>query len=511
MESRTVLLSLLLASACTPDGVIQAGATSNEGAAAHIEVSPPSVHFGALAVGERATDVVQISNVGDASLDLYAIQVAESSAFTIEGDLEGVSLAPGEAVELTLSYGPLGVTDDGVLQIASSDEADPLVTVDLMGTGLIPQLAISPDPTRFGKLVTICERTQTITVTNVGAASATISELAVLGTGFALRETIALPLVLEADESLDLDLTFSSDTPGDFDGQLFVRSDEPSSPRAVDLVAEVVPSVEETDEFYQGPFDSTDLMFYIDRSGSMYDDAELLAESFSLIVDALYETAFDYQVIVATSDSGCYNQAIFTPETEDAESKFLDAVFGPAGTWTEAGLTIALAALEAAGEGGCNEGWLRPGAKTNLVLVSDEPEQSAHGEEYYLERILELAPTTTITSIAGPVPSGCFSAEPGYGYDVAAEATGGELLSLCDGDWASWSGYLGETALGEETDTFVLDEEPILSTLTVTLNGEANTDWAYDRELNALVFPADRLPEPEAHIVAQYMIGSDCD
>lgn len=511
MRSRTVLLILLLASACTPDGVIKAGATSNQGAAADIEVSPPSVHFGALAIGERATDVVQISNVGDTSLDLYAIQVAESSAFTIEGDLEGASLAPGEAVELALSYGPLGITDDGVLQIASSDEADPLVTVDLMGAGLIPQLAISPDPTTFGELVTICERTQTVTVTNVGAAPATISELAVLGAGFALSETSALPVVLEVDERMDLDLTFSSDTPGDFDGQLFVRSDEPSSPRGVDLVAEVVPSVEETDEFYQGPFDSTDLMFYIDRSCSMYDDAELLAESFSLIVDALYDTAFDYQVIVATGDNGCYNEAIFTPETDEAESRFLDAVFGPEGTWTEAGLTIALAALEATREGGCNEGWLRPGAKTNLVLVSDEPEQSARGEDYYLERILELAPTTTITSIAGPVPSGCASAEPGYGYDVAAEATGGALLSLCDGDWASWSGYLGETALGEETDTFVLDEEPILSTLTVTLNGEANTDWAYDPELNALVFPAGHLPEPEAHIVAQYMIGSDCD
>ena len=511
MRRNCTLLSLLLASACAPDGVLKAGVTQNEGAASDIVVSPPSIDFGALATGESASDVVQISNVGDAPLDLYGAQITDSSAFTLQGELAFETLEPGASVELVLSYTPLGVLDDGLLQISSSDEDTPLVTVDLMGQGLLPMLQIEPDPTDFGELEWGCGRVQTVTVSNVGAAPATLSELAVLGSGFTLEDAPELPIQLAVGEELDLSLSFSSDLDGDYSGQLFVRSDEPSSPRQIDLVATVNPGVEETDEFYQGPFDSTDMMFFIDRSCSMEDDAALLADSFSLIVDALYETAFDYQVIIATRDNGCYNETIFTPDTEDAEDKFLNAVFGSSGTWTEAGLTIALAAVTASEEGGCNEGWLRPGSKTNLVLVSDEPEQSSMGEEYYIDQILEIAPTTTITSIAGPVPEGCGTAEPGRGYDVAAEATGGELLSLCDGDWASWSGYLGETALGEETDTFVLDEQPVLSTLEVTLDGEPNTDWTYDAELNALVFPESRLPEPEMHLVATYTVGHECD
>lgn len=511
MRRELTLLGLLLVSACAPDAVIKAGPTSNEAAEQDIEVDPATLDFGGLGSGESASEVVTITNVGDATLDLYGVEISDSSAFTVVGDLAGEALAPGASVELTLSYAPLGEADDGVAEIRSSDPDEPLVTVDLLGHGLLPRLELSPDPVVFDTVTVGYSDSELVSITNTGDATATLSELAVVGAGFEIASQPLLPYTLPVGERVELELRFLGTVEGEFTGDLYVRSDEPSSPRSAPLSIYVGPACEETDDFYQGPFDSTDVLFYIDRSCSMEDDAALLADSFGQIVDALYETAFDYQVIVATRDNGCYNEAIFTPTTEDAEAQFLDAVFGTSGTWTEAGLTIALNAVEEAEEGGCNAGWLREGAKTNLVLVSDEPEQSAGATSDYVEQILELAPTTTITAIAGPVPGGCYSAEPGRGYDEAAEATGGELLNLCDGDWAAWSGYLSETALGEETDTFYLDDEPVVSSLVVTLNGEPNTDWTYDAGINALVFPEDHLPEPESHLQANYVVAHECE
>ena len=74
------------------------------------------------------------------------------------------------------------------------------------------------------------------------------------------------------------------------------------------MVSEGVPPFSGEDVFYQGPFETSDVFVYVDRSCSMTDDAANLFN----FTDALEDLDSDWQVIVATSDHGCFNEAILS-------------------------------------------------------------------------------------------------------------------------------------------------------------------------------------------------------
>ncbi len=78
------------------------------------------------------------------------------------------------------------------------------------------------------------------------------------------------------------------------------------------MVSEGVPPFSGEDVFYQGPFETSDVFVYVDRSCSMTDDAANLAANFFNFTDALEDLDSDWQVIVATSDHGCFNEAILS-------------------------------------------------------------------------------------------------------------------------------------------------------------------------------------------------------
>ncbi len=159
----------------------------------------------------------------------------------------------------------------------------------------------------------------------------------------------------------------------------------------------------------------SDILFYVDQSGSMGDDRQDLTDNFERFVDIMDEVLNDYQIIVATKDDGCHNGTFITPSTVNPQQEFYNAAFGRAGQLTEAGLSIALHALQQTGSGDCNEGFGRDEAKVMPVLVSDEPEQSQASWTQLVSDIVALEPTTSISAIAGPVPMGCRTAAPGTG------------------------------------------------------------------------------------------------
>jgi ELWxxDGT repeat protein len=105
-----------------------------------IEVSPLAYSFGDVEVGSSSTLVITISNVGTVNLTVnyFSPQSGWDYAFSIASAPEvPFILAPLSTVDLAVTYTPSATGSiSSVLEISSNDPDEPLVQVDLSGTGI---------------------------------------------------------------------------------------------------------------------------------------------------------------------------------------------------------------------------------------------------------------------------------------------------------------------------------------------------------------------------------------
>ncbi len=474
-------------------------------AAGIIAVTPASLTLSAP-LGEVATGTVLVENVGNATLTLTAAEILDSSRFSVTGG--AASLSPCEQAEVSVSFEAVVLEESATMRLYSTDPDSPELDVPLWGMAETPLLTIEPDPVDFGSRTTGCDWSLPVTLHNDGTADLDIDAAVIAGTPYSLEG--ALTGTLSPGGAVAGTVWFSPTTPGTIAGMISVASSDPAG----DITAQVTgtgadPALTEQ-RFVQGAeiLDAVDILFYIDQSGSMADDKSRLEDAAELFMAELSASAADYQVMVVTSDLGCHNSTIITASTANPVEAFIAALDGPPGGFTEAGLSIVLAALQESGAGDCNAGFLRPDTPLSLILVSDEPEQSPDGWEKTLTAIQAIVPDAIVSAIAGDYPDGCETAEAGVGYYEAVQATGGVYHSICSADWSPHLESISEVSTqidGVITDTFVLADYPDPETLSVTVNGAEVTGWSYDGASNAIVF--DEVPPDDADILVTFTTG----
>jgi hypothetical protein len=486
-----------------------------------IEVEPDTLAFAAIGVGELATLEVSIRNRGTQELAVDHLAIEGTGAFTVlEGDVP-FAVPPDGEVRRTIQFSPANLVDEGTAWVYSNDPDSGRVPIALAGGALAPELLVTPDPYDFGFVKVGCSLRSGVNLANVGTAPLSVSSIVPTSPAFTV-EPPALPLSIAAGESVDVPVVFTPPAEMPYTGQLWITSDA-----LVDLaiahhhgLGDVDGWVEE--QFYQGdgPWAATDLFFYVDQSCSMMDDRANMAANFALFTASLANFDTDWQLMVSTRDNGCSNTGLLTAETPNVGQAFLDGIEGTSGRYTEAGLAVALNAIEnAAHAGECNDGFLREDSKTLLVMVSDEPDQSPDYWADYVNDILYLAPTASFTAIVGDPGAGCATAKPGDHYLEAAAATGGAFLSICASDWGGYFQTLAALAAAGVRDTFALASTPDPATIEVRVDADISdveegplaTGWTYDGEQNAVVFQPDAVPASGTRISVSFALAGDCD
>lgn len=513
-------LALCALGGCVPENDVKEIVPDPNGVgyAPQIVVTPGELLFSELDLGDSEDLTFNVSNAGDADLHIASLSLYGSSAFTLMTTASAITLAPAQSVDFIVSYSPAAPEERAELHIASDDVGNPDALVEMEGAGRFPELLISPNPLDFGAVLVGCSRTVPITLRNIGHGALHVSSIAQLGDSFTAALP-SLPLTLAPDESVPFDLTLFAASEAYVDSQIVVSSDDAVSVQTADQGGHGTLDGAVEDEFWQGdgPWDKTDIFFYVDQSCSMIDDQRNLSANFSSFADRLGELNLDWQVMVSTRDDGCHNGDILTPESPDAITAFLEGVTGRGGEYTEAGLTIAEHALAETGSGGCNAGFLREGAKTMVVLVSDEVEQSGSNNSQIwrslTDSMVQIAPSVSITSIAGDIPDGCARADPGYGYYEASQWTNGAFLSICSPDWAGYFETIADLSATGQISTFYLSSWSDGEGIVVAVDNRISPDneWDYDASLNAVVFASGFMPGPGSHITVNYSITSDCE
>jgi hypothetical protein len=207
---------------------------SGTGVTLQLAASPASIGFGSVTVGSSSSQVVTLTNSGTASVTVTQANI-NGTGFSASGLTLPLTVAVGKAATFNAAFAPTATGSvTGSLSVVSNATNSPAV-IALSGTGVTLNLAASPASLSFGSVnVGSTSPPQTVTLTNTGTASVTISQANVSGTGFAVSG-LSMPVTLAAAQSTSFTSTFTPKAAGTASGSISVVSNASNSPASVAL------------------------------------------------------------------------------------------------------------------------------------------------------------------------------------------------------------------------------------------------------------------------------------
>src|SRR3984885_3843169 len=215
IAAAVALLAILVTSGC----VGAAGKSSNAAAATgpSIEISPSTVSFGDLAVGQSATKTVTVTNDGTGVLKVSGISVT-GTGFSASGPKLPMSLSAGQSTSISAVFKPTaGNAETGTTTTTSATE-----------------LTATPTSIAFGSVAVGSEATQTIKLENTGSGAIAISKVAFSGTGISVSGVTA-PMTLDGGKSASLTVTYKPTSPTTLTGSVTVTSNASDSSMVIGI------------------------------------------------------------------------------------------------------------------------------------------------------------------------------------------------------------------------------------------------------------------------------------
>jgi Abnormal spindle-like microcephaly-assoc'd, ASPM-SPD-2-Hydin len=199
--------------------------------------------FGQVAVGERATRIVQLFNVGSADLHVVSFtRTAGSPEFSIiSGPATPVTVAPGEEIDYTVQFAPTSPGDKTATFTVQSDDPNSPTQIPASGTGVTGEIELPSSSLDFGG-IPVDNRTsphsadQVVTVVNKASCSRCdlhVTSLAITGADASDFQVVAppsLPATIAPGSHLDLTVRFNPSDAGLRTATLTIGSDDPDFP-----------------------------------------------------------------------------------------------------------------------------------------------------------------------------------------------------------------------------------------------------------------------------------------
>ena len=198
-----------------------------------LTISPASVAFGNVAVGSSLSQTITLTNPGNAALTVTQV-IPSGTGFSMSGATMPMTINAGSSASFTAKFTPpASGSDTGTISIVSNAPGSP-AAIALSGTGMQAQLVPTPTTAAFGTVTTGTTNSQTISLTNGGSATVTISSVTVTGTGFSTTG-ITAPVTILAGRSTTFNAVFGPNTAGSVTGSVTLVSNAPNSPLSISL------------------------------------------------------------------------------------------------------------------------------------------------------------------------------------------------------------------------------------------------------------------------------------
>lgn len=182
------------------------------------------VNFGSVGVGTTATQTVHLRNVSSANITVTNATVS-ASGFAVSGLTLPQALAPGEGVSFQVRFTPQAAGTDAGMLTVDSDAVDSALHLHLVGNGAQGILTVNPSSVNFGSVAPGATASQTVVVTNAGAAPINVIQASVSGPGFVLSGGLPLPMLMAGNQSTSFTVTFAPNSVGNASGTLTLTTD----------------------------------------------------------------------------------------------------------------------------------------------------------------------------------------------------------------------------------------------------------------------------------------------
>lgn len=205
---------------------------------------------------------------------------------------------------------------------------------------------------------------------------------------------------------------------------------------------------------------SVDIVWVVDASGSMLDEQVKIGKNLAAFADAITSANIDVRIVMMTTSAAipvicpvtAPDPLAGSPLASDPRYQFIDSF-----VQSNNALDIAVDSFSSYAS------FLRPGAKTHFVIVTDDessyralatPDERAAkftedmrgllGQDFILHTVSSAGPTPCSDPNCNPDPDtgicvfvmlGCGAARPGDTYYSLASMTGGLSASICESDW----------------------------------------------------------------------------
>jgi hypothetical protein len=219
MALLTILLCL-----CGCAGIISSP-SGNSTQTGSLQLNPGSVCFGRVGLGKQSTQTFSVTNPNQSTVTITKLNVSNPQ-FTVASTALPLSLPSGQAANISVSVKPAAAGN----MTATLSAATPVV-LNLSVTGVSPQqqLSLSSATVDFGTVSVGTQGTQSLVITNAGAADLTVSMVALTGSEFSLSG-IATPKIISSGQTAALTLTFIPTAAGSASGSLAITSNDPANP-----------------------------------------------------------------------------------------------------------------------------------------------------------------------------------------------------------------------------------------------------------------------------------------
>lgn len=135
----------------------------------HLALSSPVVYFAGAAAGEAATASVAVYNVGEAALEVVALQLGITTGYSVEAPPLPARLSPGDELALRIrrSSGQ-GVPEENALEVTSDDPTEPSLRIELRAPPVTALVIATPAVLEFGAVASGGSAARQVTVRNLG-------------------------------------------------------------------------------------------------------------------------------------------------------------------------------------------------------------------------------------------------------------------------------------------------------------------------------------------------------
>lgn len=217
--------------------------------ASKLTVSPSSMSFGNVPIGQSQSQPATLSNSGGSSLTLNQVTVS-GTGFSISGLSLPLTLVPGQSVMMMVTFTPSssgstsgtvsllgsismlaldGQKPKGQSSISTLRSVSTSLSLPVSGAGITTgQLAAAPSSLSFGSVQVGATQTASVALANTSNTTVTISQATITGAGFSLSG-LSLPLTLSAGQSTNFKVTFAPQTGGSANGSVSVVSNAANS------------------------------------------------------------------------------------------------------------------------------------------------------------------------------------------------------------------------------------------------------------------------------------------